>query len=98
MNSNDFVMIMVIFALILSTYRWRKSEGFVKLEPHTFWSFVESQGRPIVFLMTSGGLVGRLCYVLPYQGILFSTDATGTKAPEGTRLIGINNSEGQKGS
>lgn len=68
------------------------STRYIALEPERFWSFVHSQEKPVVFLTTRGFLLKKLCYLFPYQGVFFVTDAKRMQAPEGVKLIGIGES------
>ena len=83
-----FLLVFVTIALL----RMKRTQGQITLSPDKFWSFVRSQEKPIVLLTTRGYLLKRMCYVFPYQGVLFCTDARGTETPDGVTLIGTGNS------
>lgn len=77
-----------MLAVGLFTLLWKRADKHIGLAPHKFWSLVQSQDKPIVLMTTKGYLIKRSCYVFPYQGIVFYTDAAGTSAPDGVKLIG----------
>lgn len=82
-----------MIAIAFGTFaRWQRSDKYVVLLPHKFWALVRSQDKPVVLLTTKGFFIKRLCYVYPYQGILFTTDARNTQAPDGVTLIGTGDS------
>lgn len=83
-----FVLVFVIIVML----RTNRSHGQIMLPAHKFWAFVRSQDQPVVLLTTRGHLIKRMCYVFPYQGVLFCTDARGTEAPGGVTLIGTGDS------
>lgn len=75
--------------LILLSHNGIRNNGIRKtiyMRKDKFWSLVKSQDNPMV-LLTTRGKFKKLTYVFPYQGILFVTDALGTSAPDGVKLI-----------
>lgn len=89
---DDLRWIFVLVFVTIITLRMNRSHGQITLPAHKFWSFVRSQDKPVVLLTTRGYLIKRMCYVFPYQGVLFCTDARGTEAPDGVTLIGTGDS------
>lgn len=85
-----FFMLVMLGAIWL---RWRdRRERHVNLPAAKFWKLVRSREKPVVLFTTRGWLIKRLCYVLPYQGILFMTDARDSEAPDGVTIIGTGES------
>lgn len=83
---------LLIAALIFSAARYFRPDRSISLPRHKFWALVRSQEKPVVLFTTRGFLIKRLCYVFPYQGVLFYTDAANTEAPDGVTLIGTDES------
>lgn len=89
---DDLRWIFVLVFVTITVLRLNRSQGQIPLPAEKFWSFVRSQEKPVVLLTTRGYLIKRMCYVFPYQGVLFCTDARGTEAPAGVALIGTGDS------
>jgi hypothetical protein len=85
--SESWPLVLALFVIALRGYYNPKSPS-IGLPSEKFWSLVKSQERPIVMLTTRGLFGTQMCYVFPYQGILFRTDAKKPEAPEGVVLIG----------
>lgn len=81
---------LVLAAVALRGYYMPRSTS-VGPPSEKFWALVKSQERPIVMLTTRGFFGTQMCYVFPYQGVLFRTDAKKPEAPEGVVLIGAGN-------
>ena len=92
MNTFDPFLLLAVALVIVSVTRTKRSDRYISLPSHKFWSVVRSQEKHIVLLTTRGYLIKRLCYVFPYQGILFTTPAKMTEAPDGVTLIGTEDS------
>ncbi len=84
--------LLFVIAIVVIVTRLRGLDRHIELPVDKFWKFVRSQEKPVVLLTTRGWLIKRMCYVFPYQGVLFSTDARGTEAPAGVTLIGTGES------
>jgi len=89
---SDPLQFLLIAALLFSAIRYFRSDKYIALPRHKFWALVRSQDKPVVLFTTRGFLIKRLCYVFPYQGVLFHTDAANTQAPDGVTLIGTDES------
>ena len=90
MTGIDPILLLIV---AIGLFSWlRRSDRNIELPAHKFWKFVRSQEKPVVLLTTRGWLIKRMCYVFPYQGVLFSTDARGMEAPHGVTLIGAGES------
>ena len=94
MNSNDAFQLVTLALVVFAGCRWALSERYIRLPADKFWSFVQSQEKPVVFLTTRGYLLKRLVYLFPYQGVLFVTRAKLTEVPNGVKLIGIGEADG----
>ncbi|MFM6172338.1 MAG: hypothetical protein ACKPB4_09435 [Sphaerospermopsis kisseleviana] len=90
---NDPILFFVLAVLVVNLLSLNgiQNNGIRKtiyMRKDKFWSLVKSQDNPLVLLTTrGGGIFKKLTYVCPYQGILFVTDALGTSAPNGVKLI-----------
>ena len=77
-----------ILLFCLSAIRWNRSKRSISFPSHKFWSLVQAQDKPIILLATKGYVFKKLCYVFPYNGVFFFTDAGKMEAPDGVTLVG----------
>jgi hypothetical protein len=84
---NDPILFFFLAILVVTLLRLNGIRKTIYMRKDKFWSLVKSQDNPLVLLTTRGWIFKKLTYVCPYQGILFVTDALGTSAPDGVKLI-----------
>lgn len=88
MTIHDPLSFLVLGIIFWGIVKQLKSDRSLDLDSEKFWSLVQSQEKPVVLLATRGLFIKRLAYVFPYQGILFTTEARYTEAPDGVKLLG----------